>query len=111
MRWKCLETFSGPDIPNPDTLIKRSGHDQVGLRVEVTAEDVVAVTFQRLEALAGTELPDFEGLVVGCAHQKPRVAGPGDVADAQLVAGNGLLEFAIMRAPNLDLRKTILINI
>lgn len=29
----------------------RSGHHQVGLRVEVTAEDVVAVTFQSLQAL------------------------------------------------------------
>lgn len=39
------------DLLNSGEATHRSGHHQVGLRVEVTAEDVVAVTFQSLQAL------------------------------------------------------------
>lgn len=41
----------------------RSRHHQVGLRVEVTAEDVVAVTFQSLQALPlQGDAPDQSGV-------------------------------------------------
>ena len=64
MSWQSLETFSRSDVPDSHALVEASGHDEVRLRVEVAAEDVVAVTFQSLEAFAGTQLPDFESFVV-----------------------------------------------
>ena len=46
-----LEALAGADVPDADALVERARDDQVGLRVEVAAEDVVAVAFERLEAL------------------------------------------------------------
>ena len=70
--------------------------------VEVATEDVVGVTLQRFQTLAGTQFPDLQRLVVGGAHQEPRITRPGNITDAQLVAGDGLLELAIVGAPDLD---------
>lgn len=78
MSGQSLETLPRLDVPDANALVElqtdresesesgwrgcrraadgaeaahRSRHHQVGLRVEVTAEDVVAVTFQSLQAL------------------------------------------------------------
>ena len=97
-----LETFPRSDVPDSDALVEASGHDEVRLRVEVAAKDVVAVTLQRLEAFAGTQLPYLERFVVGGADEESGIAGPSHIRDAELVAGDGLLELSVVGAPDLD---------
>ena len=97
-----LETLARPHVPDSDALVEASRHDEVRLRVEVAAKDVVAVALQRFEAFAGTQFPDFQSFVIGCADEKSGVAGPSDIRDAELVAADGLLELAVVGAPDLD---------
>ncbi len=47
--------------------------------IEVTAKDIVAVSLECLKTLAVRKVPQFEGLVVRCAAEKPGVRGPGHV--------------------------------
>lgn len=102
MRRQRLQALSCPDVPDAHRLVEAAGHDEIALRVEVAAEDVIAVALERLEALAAAELPDLQGFVVAGGDQESAVAAPRDVADAQLVSGDGLLELAVVGAPNLD---------
>lgn len=102
MRRQRLQALARPDVPDAHRFVKAAGHNQVALRIEVAAEHVVAVPLQRLQALGCAQLPDLERLVVAAAHQQPTVARPRDIADAQLVAGNCLLELAVVGAPDFD---------
>ena len=59
---------------DPNRLVEAAGHHEVGLGVEVAAEGVVAVALQGLQALAGAQLPDLQGLVVaggGKGEERP----------------------------------------
>lgn len=41
-----LDDVDGPaifDIPNPNSLIKRTGDDEIGLRAEIDAENEIGV--------------------------------------------------------------------
>ena len=64
MRRQSLQALARPHVPDPHRLVERAGDHEVRLGVEVAAEGVVAVALEGLEALAGAELPDLEGLVV-----------------------------------------------
>lgn len=48
----------------PDMLIERAADNEVGLWVEVDAEDVVLVAAESLQTLARRHVPDLDGLVV-----------------------------------------------
>ena len=48
------------------------------------------------------EFPDLQRLVVGGGDEQAAVDGPGHVRNTQLVAGDGLLELAVIRTPHLD---------
>jgi len=102
MRGQRLETFGGFDVPNADGFVEGTRHDQIRLRVKVAAKHVVGMSLQRLHALARGQFPDFQRLVVRGGDQETGIAGPGHVGDAESVAGNGLLEFAVVSAPDFD---------
>lgn len=74
-----LETLAGFDIPNTDTFVERSAHNQVGLKVEGTAKDIVGMAGEGLDALAGGEFPYLNGFVIGRRTKKLGVGGPRDV--------------------------------
>lgn len=82
------EALSGLDLPNPDGLVERAGDDEVGLGVEVGAENDVGVAAEGLDALAcwGACVPDAEGAVVGGGADVVGVGGPGKVGNALGVA-------------------------
>lgn len=46
---------------------------QIRLRIEVAAEDVIAVPLHRLDALARAELPDFECFVIAARNEQARI--------------------------------------
>lgn len=48
MCWKCLQTFSRSNVPDPHGLIEAPRNDEIALRIEVAAEDIIAVTFESL---------------------------------------------------------------
>ena len=102
MSRKRLQTLGRFDVPNADRLVERTGNDEIRLRVEVAAEDVVGMSLQGLHTFAGGQLPNLECLVVGGGDEKTRIAGPRHVGNAQPVAGNRLLELAVVSAPDLD---------
>ena len=97
-----LETFGSFDVPNADGFVEGSGDYEIRLRVKVAAEDVVGMSFERLHAFSRRQFPDFQSLVVGGRDEQARVAGPRHVGNAQSVAGNRLLEFAVVGAPDFD---------
>lgn len=75
------------DVPNPNGLVERAGDDEVGLGVEVDAEDEVGVALEGLDAVLGASVPYAEGAVVGGGGEVVGVGGPGEVGDAGGVAG------------------------
>lgn len=102
MGWEGLETLSRPHVPDAHRLVERPRNDQIALRVKVAAEHIVGVAFQRLQTLAGAEFPNLERLVIAGRHQEPTIAGPGHIANSELVTGNGLLELAVVGSPNFN---------
>lgn len=49
---QCLHAFSFLHIPDPDTLVKRAGYDQIRLRVIVDTKHIVRVALQDLDRLS-----------------------------------------------------------
>lgn len=83
---KSLEALAGLDIPDSHTFIKRSRNNEVRLRVEVAAEDVIAVALESLEALPTAHFPDLQCLVVRGTDQQPAVCRPCNIRDAKFVS-------------------------
>lgn len=102
MSRKRLQTLGRFDVPNADRLVERTGNDEIRLRVEVAAEDVVGMSLQGLHTFAGGQLPNLECLVVGGGDEKTRIAGPRHVGNAESVSRNGFLKLAIVGSPDLD---------
>lgn len=73
-------------IPNPNRIVEGSGDNQIGLRIEIDAENPIGVALERLDALGVAHEPDAEGAVVGGGADVGGVGGPGEVADALGVA-------------------------
>ena len=48
------------------------------------------------------DIPHSQRLVVRGGDQETGIAGPGHVGDAESMTGNGLLEFAVVGAPDFD---------
>lgn len=63
-----LEALAGLDIPDPDSLVESPRDDHIGLRVEIHAEGEVSVTVKSLDEGPRGDVPQPEGLVVGCRH-------------------------------------------
>lgn len=82
------------DVPNPDRLVEGTGDDEVGLGVEVDAEDEIGVAAKDLDALAGggADVPDAESAVVGGGAEVVGVGGPGEIGDAFGVADEAVAE-------------------
>lgn len=99
---QCLQALASSNIPNSHRLVERARHDEITLRIEVAAEDVVAVSFKRFQTFSATQLPYFERFIVAGCDEQSTIAAPCDIAYAQLVAGNCFLKFAIVRSPDLD---------
>jgi len=96
-----LQTLGRLHVPDADGLVEGSGNNEIRLRIEVAAEDVIGMSLQGLHAFSGGQLPDLERLIVGGGDEQTGVAGPGDVGDSEPMTRNGFLEFAVVSPPNL----------
>lgn len=43
-----LKSLACSNVPDSHGLVETAGHDEIALRIEVAAEDVIAVTFKGL---------------------------------------------------------------
>ena len=64
-----LQAFARPDVPDSHRFIETARDNQVALRVEVAAKDVVAVSLECLQQLSMVQFPDLERLIVTRADQ------------------------------------------
>lgn len=83
-----VEALPGLDLPNTHRFVEGAGDDEVGLGIEIDAEDAVGVAAEGLDALAGggAGVPDTEGPIVGGGADVVGVGRPGKVGDAVGVA-------------------------
>lgn len=79
--------FASLHLPDSDSFVEGARDDEIGLGVEVDAEDVVGVAAEDFEALErGTGVPDADSAVVGGGRDVVWVGGPGDIGDATEMA-------------------------
>jgi len=69
-----LLAFPGLDVPNPEGFVEGAGDDEIGLGIEVDAEDHAGVALEGLNAIARVDVPDAEALVV---RSRADIAGVG----------------------------------
>lgn len=82
-----IHTLARLHFPDPNRLVEGTRSDQIGLRIEVDAEDETGVAAEGFEAIEGGAcVPDTEGAVVGGGADVVGIGGPGEVGDALGVA-------------------------
>jgi len=81
-----LLAFPGLDVPNPEGFVEGAGDDEIGLGIEVDAEDHAGVALEGLNAIARVDVPDAEALVVRSRADIAGVGRPREVGDALAVA-------------------------
>lgn len=77
-----LQTLARSHVPDPHRLVEAARHDEIALRIEVAAEDVIAVAFESLQAFAAAQLPNLQRFVVAGGDEEATVAAPRHIADA-----------------------------
>lgn len=87
-----LEAFPGLHVPNPDGFVEGAGNDEIGLGIEVDAEDHAGMTLEGLHAIARGDVPDTEALVVRSRADIAGIGRPREVGDALAVAAELPLE-------------------
>lgn len=73
---KDVQRLAHANVEYANGFIKRTRNDEITLRVEVNAENIVGMTAQGLNAFARVDIVNADGAVVGSRAEILAVRGP-----------------------------------